>query len=268
MVGRACAGDSFAMKPKSISRSSRHPEGLSFAWHRSERYLIRFWVALFLATLVTVAVCLAIRIVVPTSIASERPRGNKAQLLIVTDTSHSSLQELLTSQKVPSLSSEELIGEVPFVVDILMQLGLEEEVGQELNLFPASVSIPVLKWPKEEKRGPALPALSAPLEELWPQWSVGPVIPYSMTIVTKGLLAEDLVELSIPWTEALPMPKSSRWSFVFDERGDLVFLSAADHMDREVEGEIRKLLWQALEERQMTVNSLAEIVTVNFEKEG
>ena len=230
------------MKPKTITGISRHPEGLTFAWLRGDESLVRFWVALVLASLIFIGAWLGIRVMVPVAMTPDRPRVEKAQLLLMNAKNDPGLLALMTSQRLPSLGVQESVGDAPLVEDILRQLSLSEEVEEEVYLYPAPEVTPTLAWPQEGEMVLAFPELPSPRKQDWPKWGDGPAARWSLEIAAAGSRGKILEGASFFWEGAAPVEKSFTWWLVFDDWGELSSALAVGILEEGVEAEMRKQL--------------------------
>ncbi|MGJ8726634.1 MAG: hypothetical protein ACSHYB_18965 [Roseibacillus sp.] len=256
------------MKSKSVSGVSRHPRELTFAWSRGDEALIRFWSALLLATAILVGTWFSVRVVVPASMAPDRARVDRAQLIVVGEGSHPSLRKLLSDKSLPSLGVDNEIVDAPMLEGMLSLLGLEEEVEKRFELYPTPSIEPKLTWPTEEQGAFKLPALPAIGEDSWPQLEVSTELQWEVTLRGQGEMSEILSERVLPWNGPVPAIRSAVWSVVLERDGSLAFAGAVDGAEGEIEKTIRKML-QGLFDRGFELEGGASgVVELKFEQKA
>ena len=256
------------MKSKSVEGITRDPKELTFAWTRGDQALIRFWIALFLATVIFLAIWFSVRVKVPAAMAPDRMRVDPVQLIEVSKDSHPSLRNLLADKKLPSLGGDEGIADAPMLEGMLSLLGLEEESGRPLSPYPEPIIQPNLVWPKEEQDDFTLPPLPEIVASPRPQMAEQTDLEWEVSLKGQGKLGELLKEKILPWDGAVPAIRSLVWSVVVNEEGALAFAGALDSENAAVEQEIREKLQRLFESEFLGEGNLSGVVELKFEKKG
>lgn len=252
------------MRESSNSERIKEPRELTFAWVRGDESLIRFWCALLLAAVLMAVAWFSLRIVVPVSVAADRPRVGQAQLILLNEESHPSLQRLLSSQNLPSLGGETLVGETPPLEDVLTQLGLGEERGSEVELYPAPAIGNRLQWPEEVDLALALPPLPEVSEDNWPTELAAETPEWSLQVSAQGALGELLDGHRFLWDGPVPVDRKSIWSLATDDGGELAFAVAVGEVEEEAETRIRGLWQRFFDQRGETPGRLSGLLAVTF----
>lgn len=252
------------MKPRPTNSPVRSSGELTFAWRKGDEAVVRFWFAVLLSIALFVIAFALIRIVVPTSVAGNRPRVEKAQLVIVDESSHPSLLRLLDDRNLPSLGVEESVGEVPLVEDMLSVLGLAEERRVMPQLYPAPEEIVRSPWPKTDGAGLSLPSLPAIDESSWPQIEQQEAVQWAVQISGLGELGEVMKSRVAPWSRAVPAIRQARWTVIFDRAGRLVYAVPLDGTTASARVGIRGLLQQTFEAEAQVEPLPSGEVMVNF----
>ena len=253
------------MKLNLGAKPAHKSEDLVFGWLSGERYFVRFWLAVLLALGFFGAAWVGLQIEVPRSLMTDSPRVEKAQLLMLDSENYASLQELIHTERLPSLGIKESVGEAPLVANLLQQLGLQETERERVRLYPAPELVSELRWPEGESKGFALPDLPALNESEWPRWGEKD-LKWSLEIEGGAEFANRLASKSFLWDFPLPPEKEILWALVFDDLGELVFSDAVDEKDAPWQGELRRFFAKALREHERVPEPFAGVVSLKFKQ--
>ncbi|MDQ8189424.1 hypothetical protein [Roseibacillus persicicus] len=256
------------MNKRDHSELSRQPKELTFAWIRGDESLVRFWCALVLAMIIVVVAWFSLRVVVPVSVAADRPRVKMAQLVMLDKNSHPSLQRLLASQNLPSLGSGTLLDETPPLEDVLTQLGLEEQRDSEMSLYPAPEVSMRLKWPSEKDVELALPPLPEISVDSWPRAAEGEPVEWVLRIAGSGPLGEFVTGHSFSWKGPVPLARKSTWLVATDGEGKLALVVPAGTVEKKVEQQVRGLWQRFFETTRGAPAQIAEQLELTFVEKG
>lgn len=216
----------------------------TFAWRVRSHNRARVFLAVGLAGLLTVIAGRFLEVGVPSRIQPDAPFLPSVKVLPVTGDSNPALVELLRKGNVPSLGSDEILLETPYLDDLLAQIDLNEPVPRAWSLIEAP-ELPLDRlWPSEEGGELALP--KAPDRELAPasprplagEWRahLKAIQPADSPLLPEAA--------AFPWKGELPLSLRQEFNLVIDPEGSLVLAFPEGEIEESTATQFRKLLQQ------------------------
>lgn len=255
---------------KLFAKADKSEMASAFAWKASSYNRTRMVCAFLLASGITILAALFLRVGVPSAFQPDAPFLAPVQIIPVSAKSDASLLQMLEKGRVPSLGSDEILLETPFLDDLLTQIDLSEKRSPQLRFLDAPEMTSERLWPREEGGELALP--KAPAVELVPRSPAAR--PKGWTIHLKASGEADSTVLAVervfPWEGELPLALQSDYTLVIAPDGGLALAFSDTEMETEIANRIRQFLQRWIGE--VPENSIGGGQTlkaaVNFQPEG